>query len=420
MHSPEGRIAHNAYTCCAPPSSTAPMASIPRLRQYDGPAILSYGFRPFFLFGAIYSGAAVLVWLPVFFGEIVLPTAVAPRDWHFHEMLYGYLSAVMTGFLLTAIPNWTGRLLIQGAPLFVLLAVWFAGRVAISVSGLIGWLPAAIVDASFLICVAGATAREIIAGRNWRNVKVVAIVALLALANIAFHAEAHFFGSADYSIRLGIAAVVTLLMLIGGRIIPSFTRNWLARENPGRLPVPFGRFDVVAIAVATLALLVWISLPDRGVTAAALALGAVLQVARLFRWAGDRTLREPLVTVLHVGFAFVPLGFALLALAAAGMIPATAGIHAWTAGAFGIMTLAVMTRATLGHTGRELTASFPTQLIYAAAVLAALFRIWAALQPGWSEFLLHIAAFAWAAAFLGMGLVYGPILCRRRKVERPG
>lgn len=391
------------------------MTPVPRLRQYDGPAILSYGFRPFFLFGAIYSGVTVLVWLPVFFGEIALPAAFAPRDWHVHEMLFGYVAAVVTGFLLTAIPNWTGRLPIQGAPLLVLFVVWLAGRVAMALSGLIGWLPAAAADTAFLVLVAGAAAREIIAGRNWRNLMVVAIVTVLALVNIGFHAEAHFSGVAEYSSRAGIGTMVALVMLIGGRIIPSFTRNWLVRENPGRLPAPFGRFDAVAIAGSVVALLVWIGLPDGRVTAAVLALGAVLQAARLLRWAGDRTFREPLLTVLHVGFAFVPLGYALLALAAAGIIPATAGIHAWTAGAFGIMTLAVMTRATLGHTGHELTASPATQFIYAAAILAAVSRIWAALQPGWSEPLLHLAAFAWGVAFLGMALVYGPMLCRRRR-----
>ena len=392
------------------------MTPIPRLRQYDGPAILSYGFRPFFLFGAIYAGVAVLVWLPVFFGEIALPVAFAPRDWHVHEMLFGYVAAVVTGFLLTAIPNWTGRLPIQGAPLLVLFAVWLVGRVAMVISGLIGWLPAAAADAPFLLLVAGAAAREIIAGRNWRNLPVVAIIAVLALVNIAFHFEAHFSGVADYSTRAGIGTMVALVMLIGGRIIPSFTRNWLVRENPGRLPAPFGRFDAVAIAGSVVALLVWIGLPDGRVTAAMLALGAALQAARLLRWAGDRTLREPLLAVLHVGFAFVPVGFALLALAAAGVIPATAGIHAWTAGAFGIMTLAVMTRATLGHTGHELTASAATQFIYAAAVLAAVSRIWASLQPEWSELLLHLAAFAWVVAFLAMALVYGPKLCRKRRI----
>jgi uncharacterized protein involved in response to NO len=388
---------------------------LPRLRRYDGPAILSYGFRPFFLFGAIYAGVAVLAWLPVYFGEITLPAAFAPRDWHVHEMLFGWLGAIVTGFLLTAIPNWTGRLPLQGAPLLALFAVWLGGRVAIMTSALTGWLPAAVVDAAFLVLVAGAAAREIAAGKNWRNLVAVAIVAVLALANIAFHAEVHYSGAADYSVRAGIGAMVALIMLIGGRIIPSFTRNWLVRENPGRLPAPFGRFDAVAIAASVLAVVVWIGLPEGPVTAAALSLGAALQAARLLRWAGDRTLREPLLAVLHAGFAFVPAGFALLALAAVGSVPATAGIHAWTAGAFGVMTLAVMTRATLGHTGHALIASPATRLIYAAAVLAAAFRIWAAFQPGASEILLHLAAAAWAAAFLGMALVYGPIMCLERK-----
>jgi uncharacterized protein involved in response to NO len=171
----------------------------------------------------------------------------------------------------------------------------------------------------------------------------------------------------------------------------------------------------VAIAGAVLALIVWIVFPQGGYTAAALILGAVLQATRLFRWAGDRTLREALLVILHIGFAFVPLGFALLALAAFdSSIPATAGIHAWTVGAFGIMTLAVMTRATLGHTGNELSASWATRFIYGAVIVAAASRILAALQPLWTVLLLHIAACAWTAAFIGFGLVYGPLLCRPR------
>lgn len=391
------------------------MAAIPRPGRYEGAALLSYGFRPFFLFGAVYSGVAVLAWLPLVLGEIELPTGLAPRDWHFHEMLYGYLSAVMAGFLLTAIPNWTGRLPIQGRPLLLLVVAWIAGRIAVSTSGLIGWFAAAGVDAVFLILLAAATAREIIAGRNWRNIKIVAVVTVLALANIAFHLEAHLRGTADISIRIGIGAVVTLLMLIGGRIVPSFTRNWLVRENPGRLPIPFGRFDAAAVIVSVFTITLWCGFPHGPATAAALTLAATLQAARLIRWAGDRTLREPLLVILHVGFAFVPLGFSLLALAAANVVPSTAGIHAWTVGAFGIMTLAVMTRATLGHTGQELTASFGTQLIYAAAILSAAARIWTSLQPEWSVSLLHIAAFAWAVAFLGFAAVYGPLLWKPRE-----
>ena len=237
------------------------MSPVPRLKEYRGPALLSYGFRPFFLFGAIYAGLAILAWLPMFNGELALSTAFGPIDWHVHEMLYGYLPAVVTGFLLTAIPNWTGRLPIQGTPLLMLVAVWLAGRVAVTFSAEIGWLAAAIIDVSFLVLVVAATAREIVAGKNWRNLRVVAMVTLLLVGNIAFHLEAHFNGSAEYGARIGIAAMVLLLVVIGGRIIPSFTRNWLARENPGRLPVPFARFDVAVILLSAATLALWIAQP---------------------------------------------------------------------------------------------------------------------------------------------------------------
>jgi uncharacterized protein involved in response to NO len=386
------------------------MPPIPRLRPYQGPALFSYGFRPFFLFGALYAGLAVLAWLPVFTGELALASAFAPRDWHVHEMLYGYVPAVVTGFLLTAIPNWTGRLPLQGTPLIVLLAVWLAGRAAVTFSGLIGWLPATVIDGAFLLLVAAAAAREIVAGRNWNNLKVVSLIVLLALGNVCFHLEAHIAGAADYSIRLGLAAVVMLISLVGGRIVPSFTRNWLAREKPGRLPVPFGRFDMIVIAASAAALVVWIVVPQTAVAGAALLAAGALQCARLVRWAGDRTARERLVLILHLGYAFIPLGFLLVGLAALDLVPAAAGIHAWAGGAVGTMTLAVMTRATLGHTGHALIASRMTQAIYLAVLLATLSRIAAAIEPAHSMPLLAAAAALWAAAFLGFGAAYGPML----------
>src|SRR5215470_7859618 len=179
------------------------MAPIPRLRPYKGPALLSHGFRPFFLFGAIYAGVTVLIWLPTFYGELSISTVFIPRDWHVHEMLYGYVAAVVTGFLLTGIPNWTGRLPIQGTTLLVLVTLWCAGRLAVAVSALIGWLPAAIIDTSFLALLAAAAWREIVAGRNWPNLKIAGVLAILVVGNIAFHLEAHFRGAADFSMRLG-------------------------------------------------------------------------------------------------------------------------------------------------------------------------------------------------------------------------
>ncbi|MGJ4952171.1 NnrS family protein [Bradyrhizobium sp. HKCCYLS20291] len=379
-------------------------------RNYQGWTILANGFRPFFLLGAIQAALSILIWLPAFYGELKLSSGFAPRDWHVHEMLYGYLPAIVTGFLFTAIPNWTGRLPIRGLPLLTLVIVWLAGRLAVTSSALYPWWAALLIDASFLLLVVLAAAREIAAGRNWRNLPVVAIVGLLCAGNIAFHVEAHLHGSADYAIRIGVSVIVLLLALIGGRITPSFTRNWLVKHNPGRLPAPFGRFDMVVVLVSALSLIGWIVLPDSAITGAGLFVAGVMHAVRLARWAGDRTLRERLLVILHVGYAFVPLGFLINAAASFGWVLPSAGLHAWMAGAAAIMTLAVMTRATLGHTGQALTASVATQAIYLAIIVAAVTRVCAVLAPAHAGALLHVAAFAWILAFSGYALAFGPLL----------
>ena len=388
--------------------------AIPRVRPGNYPAILSYGFRPFFFAGSVYAGGAILFWLPLLYGHLETSSLFAPIDWHVHEMLFGYVAAVITGFLLTAIPNWTGRLPVQGLPLFGLVALWLIGRPAVFFSSEIGWLAAALLDCAFLAAVAIAAATEIIAGRNWRNLKVLAPVSVLLAANLLFHVEVQYSGVSDYGKRLGIAAIVVLIMIIGGRIIPSFTRNWLVRENPGRLPVPFNRLDTAAIVVSALALAFWTVLPDAPASGVALLVAAIVNVLRLARWAGHRTLRDPLVLILHLAYAFVPLGLFLAGLSAfSGAVPAAAGIHAFGAGAIGAMTLAVMVRATLGHTGQELRAGKSACVIFAAVILAALARI-AASFSGSPELLTHLSAALWAIAFLGYAARYGRSLFRPR------
>nr|WP_249148202.1 NnrS family protein [Bradyrhizobium sp. AUGA SZCCT0177] len=380
--------------------------SVSRLRDYRGPALFSYGFRPFFFFGSVYAGASILMWLPVFYGRLQLSTAFAPRDWHVHEMLFGYIAAVVAGFLLTAVPNWTGRLPLQGRPLILLFSTWVAGRIAVSFSAWIGWAPAAAIDSVFLILLAASAAREIIAGKKWGNLMIVAIISLLAAGNLAFHLEAHFEGLAEYTTRGGIAVVISLIALIGGRIIPSFTRNWLAKRTPGQMPAPFGRFDVATIALSVLVLLFWVVRPLDRTTGGLLLVCGGMHLIRLVRWTGYRTFADRLVLILHVAYAFVPAGFILTALSAFDLVAPSAGIHAWTGGAIGTMTLAVMSRATLGHTGQRLQASPATQLIYAAVIIAALARVCAVLETDHTGPLLVAAGIAWAAAFLGFAAIY--------------
>ncbi|GJD57688.1 NnrS family protein [Methylobacterium dankookense] len=386
------------------------MAPIPRLRAYEGPAVLSYGFRPFFLLGSLYAGLAVLAWLPMFVGDLALPTALAPRDWHVHEMLYGFAGAVMAGFLLTAVPNWTGRLPLQGGPLLLLVAAWLAGRFAVAFSAVLGWLPAALLDLSFLTLLTAAIAREVVAGRNWRNLKVLVALSALLAGNALFHVEAYRSGTAEYGIRVGIAAALAMVMLIGGRIVPSFTRNWLARENPGRMPASFGTFDKASMILAVAALAGWTLAPGSRATGAALVVTGLVQAARLARWAGDRTWPDPLVLVLQVAYAFVPLGFVLVGASALGLVPVGAGIHAWTGGAVGVMTLAVMSRASLGHTGRPLAASPAVRTVYVLATASVLARVCASLHPAWTGSLLPVAGALWAMAFLGFAAAYWRVL----------
>ncbi|MDT3683524.1 MAG: NnrS family protein [Pseudorhodoplanes sp.] len=391
-------------------------AALARRRDYAGPAIFSYGFRPFFTGGAVWAALAIILWIPLYTGDLTLPSAISPLHWHVHEMLYGYVAAVIAGFLLTAIPNWTGRLPVCGAPLAALAALWLAGRIAMLSTATIGLVPAAVIDVAFLASLATVAMREIIAGKNWRNLRVLAIVALLILGNVVFHIETIWYGAADYGIRLGLAAVMLLISLVGGRIIPSFTRNWLVRENPGRLPQPFGRLDMVTIAFSAVALAAWVIMHEHAVAGGLLLIAGALHIVRFVRWAGDRTLADRLVLVLHVAYAFVPTGFILIGASILwpAVLPASAGIHAWTAGAIGMMTMAVMTRASLGHTGQALAASPATQVIYALVFIAAVTRITAAFTG--DMVFMHISATAWVLAFGGFAAVYGPRLIGRPPV----
>lgn len=381
-----------------------------RRRAWKGSPFLSAGFRPFFLGAAIWAALAMALWIPMLAGRLELPTRLAPADWHAHAMLYGYVPGVVAGFLLTAIPNWTGRLPVVGWPLAGLVLVWVAGRLAVTVSALVPAPVAAAIDLAFLPLFAAFAAREIAAGRNWRNLPVLGAILLLALGNLRFHVEAASGVAAQgLGARIGLATAVFLVLLIGGRIVPSFTRNWLARRGPGRPPAPFGRFDAVALGVGAVALAAW-TLAPQGPAAGVLCLAAgTLHVLRLGRWAGERTLLEPLVAILHVAYLFAPLGFLLVGASMLGAeAPPSAAVHAWTVGLIGTMTLAVMTRASLGHTGRPLTAGPGVSAIYAAVLGAAALRLIFALAP--HDRLLTASGALWIAAFAGFALAFWGVL----------
>jgi len=396
-------------------AETRPRAGIPRLKPGYAP-FLSYGFRPFFLGAGAWACAAMVLWTGLMSGGWSIANGFGAVAWHAHEFLFGYVSAVMCGFLLTAIPNWTGQLPIQGGRLLALFVLWLIGRLAMLGVDFIGVPTAAVLDGLFLFTLAAVILREIVTGRNWRNLKIVALVAVFAFANLAFHVEVLLSGAAESAIRAALAVVVGLIMLVGGRITPSFTRNWLSRQGEGRLPAPLDRFDMAAIGVAAAAFIVWIIAPQSWAAGILLLAAAAAQAARLARWAGERTWREPLVFILHLGYAFVPLGALILGLSIlVGGLPQSGALHAWTTGAIGVMTLAVMTRATLGHTGRDLRATAPTLIIFGAVLAAAAARIAAPLVPSVYLELLIVAAVGWIVAFGTFVLVYGPMLVRAKQ-----
>ncbi len=386
--------------------------SAEQLRAWTGPALFSFGFRPFFFFGAVWLVFAMLLWLAVLAGQFDLPSRFDRGSWHAHEFLFGYLGTVLAGFLLTAVPNWTGRLPMVGWRLAALFVLWMAGRGAVFFSGHLPVIVAPIVDLAFPLVLCGLILREIVAGKNWRNLLVLALLAVFTLANGVFHLEAlrGEYAAQGYGLRLGLATAIMMIAVIGGRIIPSFTRNWLARsDNPARPAPPMQRFDKLVLVASLVILAVWVALPFERLTGVALVLFGLLHLARLMRWQGHHCLCEPLVWVLHSAYLFIPVGAFAMGLDRLVGNPGSAGAqHLWMAGALGSMTLAVMTRATLGHTGQALTADRMTIAIYVCAFGAAFARMGTSV---WLE-LSYVSGVLWLAAFAGFAVAYGPLLLR--------
>jgi uncharacterized protein involved in response to NO len=376
------------------------------------PLFLTQGFRPFFLAAGLWAAAALTLWIVMFATGAKLPSRFDPLSWHIHEMLFGFVMAAIAGFLLTAIPNWTKRLLIRGFPLALLAGLWLLGRIACLISALMpAWLAVA-ADLAFPALLAIVVAREIITSRNWRNLPIVATVTVLGIANLLMHLEADGVAvPSGLGWRLGLAAVIVLISVLAGRIAPSFTRNWLAKRRIVNLPAAPGAIDRAALDVLHVGLFTWVFLPEFQPVGVILLLGAALNLWRLLRWCGTATVAEPLLLVLHVGYGWLVLGVALLGLAVIDAhLPQSAAIHALTAGTIGTMTLAVMTRATRGHTGRVLAADRATTAIYLLVNVSAIVRVAAGIGETWTMALLVASGTLWIGAFALFVLCYGPML----------
>ncbi|MFK7793568.1 MAG: NnrS family protein [Devosiaceae bacterium] len=401
------------------------MPSIPHINTAEAgktqpiTPILTMGFRVFFLSAGLWACIAMGLWLGWLNGWVALSSAFDPVSWHAHAFLFGFVSAVVAGFLLTAVPNWTGEPAMVGMPLLALAIWWVIGRLATTFSfGLAAPLVAAL-DVSFLIILAGVVTRSLIRSGNTRNLIVVSALVVLAAGNALFHYQA-FRGGAAYQgsgLRLGLSATLLLIMIVGGRIVPNFTRNWLKQQGVSPMLAPgMQRYDQVVLLVSAGVLLVWTFMPTSVVCGPLLLAMAGLHFVRLSRWQGHTTLAEPLVVVLHVAYAMVPLGALAIGLSILLVAPdiARGALHIWMVGAVVLMCLAVMTRATLGHSGQPLKAGAATVLIYAAILSAMALRVCAVLWPVMAPVLWTLSGLVWLLAFgLFVGF-YAPLMLRKR------
>jgi uncharacterized protein involved in response to NO len=381
-------------------------------------SFLSYAFRPFFLCNGLFAVGIMSLWVLQLHGFSVFGMGSSDPLWHAHEMLFGFVMAAIAGFSLTAVSTWTGRPPVQGAVLAVLLGAWLLGR------GAMLWvtkLPPGLsltLDLLFPVGLALAFGREIIAGGNRRNLPLVAIMLLLAMLNLGYH-----LGAADQSaetqalaLYLALHTVLLLVAVIAGRIVPSFTANWLRARANTQLPRT-GRLLEPLVIGATIATGVAASVAADPAITGVLALAAgILHGLRLAQWRGLATTREPLLFALHVAYSWFPLGYALLALSAVTpWLPATAAVHALGMGVIGSMILAVTTRVALGHTGRPLQAAKLTVIAYCVFTLAVLARVIGPLTSGAYMSWIDMAATGWIASFALFLWVYWPMLTQPKK-----
>ena len=383
------------------------------------PAFLAKGFRPFYLLAGLQALLWIPLWLAVLNGLLPVPGHFDPIVWHGHEMLFGYAAAVLVGFLLTAIPNWTGLPTPTGLPLGLLALLWLAGRLLMLGGGALpAWLVAA-ADSAFLPAAGLVMLPPLVRSRNRRNIVFPFLLIALGGANLVIHLDQMSLsdrGTAGLDAMLGAMAVIMVLMT--GRVVPFFSRNALPQAGIGRNE----RLDSAALAAAALAAVAGVAAPASLSAGLLAGLAAILLAARAVPWRPLATRNEPMLWVLHAGHFWIAVAFALWAVAA--FDPAVirgVPVHALTVGAIGSLTLGMMARSALGHTGRRIAAGPAIAGAFIAINLAALLRAFGPLVwPDAYDLMLLLSGAAWTLAFGLFVIVFLPILTRPRIDCRPG
>lgn len=386
-------------------------------------ALFDYGFRPFFLLCGVYALVIVPVWLFRFAHGGAPFGALPGLYWHAHEMLFGFIAAAIAGFLLTAVPSWTNSPGFAGRPLVLAVSVWLAGRLAMSMTDMLPTWLAATLELSLLPLLLILLAPRVVRAQN-RNLPILGVITLLWLIDAALM-RAMQTGDmllAAGASRLGVDLVLILVTVIGGRIVPAFTGNALRRAGSPVAPVSRGWLEIVTIGSVAAIAVCDLFAPDSTIAGVIAAVAAAAHATRLAGWRSFRVRGEPILWVLHVAYAWIPVALALKAfwlLSDAGW--AAKWQHALTFGAFSTMILAVMTRASLGHTGRPLVVSRAISVAYALLTFGALLRVFGgAWTPQYYLWTLTASGLCWTLSFAIFVWVYGPILISPRPDGRQG
>jgi len=379
---------------------------------FDYP-LFALGFRAFFALAGLAALILIVFWNAIFNGTLTSEHYFSNNYWHAHEMLLGYAAAVIAGFLLTAVKNWTGKQTLTGDPLANLCLLWLYGRILPFYAGLLPDALIVLVDFSFLPVLAYQVSKPIIEAKQYRNLFFIGLLLLLALSNGMIHLEMLGLlpNSAATGIQLAVATIIILILIIAGRVFPFFTE----RGIPGTLIIRNPLLDNASVASAVIVF----ALQLFGISGTLLALAAVaaviVNIARLSGWYVQRVIYVPLLWVLYAGYGWVILGFLLTVLSAYSLVLPSLALHAFTLGGIGVLTLGMMARISLGHTGRAMKASNAIAVAFVLINIAALFRVLLPIaMPGWYETLIYISTLSWLAAFSLFVFVYGPILTTAR------
>jgi uncharacterized protein involved in response to NO len=388
-----------------------------RAAKRTGPVFLEYGFRPFFLGAGIQASAAMAAWVYWIYllgrGDVpdTMTIAVPVHVWHAHEMIFGYALAVVAGFFLTAVPSWTGRQPVRGTLLAILFALWLAARFASWTSALLPPVIVAIPELAFIGMLSILVAQALLSGWSRRNFLFLPVLAAMFGADLLYH-----LGLPYPAHMLGLDTLLILIAVIGGRIVPAFTTNALRREGVEPLPRASDKRDVAAVIAMVLMAVADLAMPASTTTGAIAIVAGLLIAVRMIGWRTENTLGSPILWILHLGYAWLAFGLVLKGAAlVTGFTGEITTIHALTVGAVGSMTLGVMSRAALGHTGRQLRVSFPTIVAYVLVNLAAASRVAGPIfSHGFYDESILISGVMWCGAFLIFSATYWPVLTRPR------